>query len=145
MNELTCSHPFVPNQFSQFCLPNAINLALLLCYAQLTMLLLRQRVYLANHSCHQRAHKNEYSVESSVDLVSKDVIQLHGRKWQSKRRDVIGCSDRIDFMIWPRNDVHSIECQLFSRWRHDNKTPFRPYAVSCFVIHPSSRMRQLHD
>ncbi|XP_067932578.1 uncharacterized protein C6orf62 homolog [Watersipora subatra] len=81
----------------------------------------------------EKANKDEHHVQSSVELLSRDIVQLHARKWQSKRRDVIGCSDNIDFMVWPRKDINTIECHLFSRWRHETSSSFRP--LSCFTLH----------
>ncbi|KAF6036883.1 C6orf62 [Bugula neritina] len=74
--------------------------------------------------------KSEFSKESSLELLAKDVVQLHARNWHCKRRDVVGCSEQVDFMIWPRNDVQSIRCHLFSRWKHETKSPFKPCMAS---------------
>ncbi|KAL5021076.1 hypothetical protein ScPMuIL_000231 [Solemya velum] len=64
--------------------------------------------------------KEAYSYESCQELMEKDVVQLHAPRWQSMRRDVIGCSSDVDFFLWPRNDIDRIECKLFSRWKGDN-------------------------
>lgn len=77
--------------------------------------------------------KSEFSKESSLELLAKDVVQLHARNWHCKRRDVVGCSEQVDFMIWPRNDVQSIRCHLFSRWKHETKSPFKPCMV-CILL-----------
>lgn len=62
--------------------------------------------------------KNEnYSMESSLELLEKDVVQLHSHRWQSLRRDVIGCTTDVDFFLWPRKDLDKIQCMLFSRWK----------------------------
>lgn len=66
-----------------------------------------------------------YSLESSMELLEKDVVQLHAPRWQSTRRDVLGCTTEIDFFLWPRNDIEKIECILFSRWKGDD-APFKP-------------------
>lgn len=79
--------------------------------------------------------KSEFSKESSLELLAKDVVQLHARNWHCKRRDVVGCSEQVDFMIWPRNDVQSIRCHLFSRWKHETKSPFKPCMASFSLSH----------
>ncbi|XP_028908586.1 uncharacterized protein C6orf62 homolog isoform X1 [Ornithorhynchus anatinus] len=66
-----------------------------------------------------------YSLESSLELLQKDVVQLHAPRYQSMRRDVIGCTQEIDFILWPRNDIEKIVCLLFSRWK-GSEEPFRP-------------------
>ncbi|CAH1775443.1 unnamed protein product [Owenia fusiformis] len=66
-----------------------------------------------------------YSMESSKELLEKDVVQLHAPRWQSLRKDVIGCTTEMDFFLWPRNDIEKIECMLFSKWRGE-ESPFKP-------------------
>ncbi|XP_064605641.1 uncharacterized protein C6orf62 homolog [Liolophura sinensis] len=66
-----------------------------------------------------------YSLESSKELLEKDVVQLHAARWQSLRKDVLGCTTEIDFFLWPRNDIDKIECHLFSRWKGDSDA-FKP-------------------
>ena len=70
----------------------------------------------------------EYSLESSIELLQKDVVQLHAPRYQSMRRDVIGCTQEMDFILWPRNDIEKIVCLLFSRWKESDE-PFRPVQV----------------
>lgn len=70
------------------------------------------------------AKSENYSMESSRELLEKDVVQLHGHRWQSMRRDVIGCTTDVDFFLWPRKDIEKIECMLFSRWKGDS-SPYR--------------------
>ncbi|KAA0710523.1 HBV XAg-transactivated protein 12 [Triplophysa tibetana] len=67
-----------------------------------------------------------YSLESSLELLQKDVVQLHAPRYQSMRRDVIGCTQDMDFILWPRNDIEKIVCLLFSRWKGVEHEPFRP-------------------
>jgi len=78
--------------------------------------------------------QSAYSEQSTFDLISQDVVQLHARKWQNKRRDVIGGSENIDFMIWPRNDILSIQYRLFSRWKHEQNSPFK-HLNADFTLH----------
>ncbi|MGH0164723.1 UNVERIFIED_CONTAM: hypothetical protein FKN15_076061 [Acipenser sinensis] len=66
-----------------------------------------------------------YSLESSLELLQKDVVQLHAPRYQSMRRDVIGCTQEMDFILWPRNDIEKIVCLLFSRWKGSDDEPFR--------------------
>lgn len=109
-----------------------------------------------------------YSLESSLELLQKDVVQLHAPRYQSMRRvsitihnrfcnvrincfaiimfclvrtfmhithvsvsvkDVIGCTQDMDFILWPRNDIEKIVCLLFSRWKGAEHEPFRPVQV----------------
>lgn len=70
--------------------------------------------------CILEGAKNEaYSMESSKELLEKDVVQFHAPKWQSMRRDILGCTTDMDYFLWPRNDLEKIECHLFSRWKGD--------------------------
>ncbi|XP_060259429.1 uncharacterized protein LOC114109663 isoform X2 [Ovis aries] len=71
---------------------------------------------------------SSYSLESSIELLQKDVVQLHAPRYQSMRRDVIGCTQEMDFILWPRNDIEKIVCLLFSRWKESDE-PFRPVQV----------------
>ena len=43
-------------------------------------------------------------------------------------QDVIGCTQEMDFILWPRNDIEKIVCLLFSRWKESDE-PFRPVQV----------------
>lgn len=101
---------------------------------------------------------SSYSLESSIELLQKDVVQLHAPRYQSMRRvsdwgriqvllwrrrtcglklcfpcvllqDVIGCTQEMDFILWPRNDIEKIVCLLFSRWKGADDVPFRPVQV----------------
>ncbi|KAJ7373949.1 hypothetical protein OS493_009276 [Desmophyllum pertusum] len=38
-----------------------------------------------------------YSLESSRQLLEKDIVQLHAPRYQCLRKDVIGCVQEIDF------------------------------------------------
>lgn len=44
-------------------------------------------------------------------------------------QDVIGCTQEMDFILWPRNDIEKIVCLLFSRWKGSDDEPFRPIQV----------------
>lgn len=44
-------------------------------------------------------------------------------------QDVIGCTQEMDFILWPRNDIEKIVCLLFSRWKGADDEPFRPVQV----------------
>ncbi len=44
-------------------------------------------------------------------------------------QDVIGCTQEMDFILWPRNDIEKIVCLLFSRWKGAEHEPFRPVQV----------------
>ncbi|XP_041357066.1 uncharacterized protein C6orf62 homolog [Gigantopelta aegis] len=92
--------------------------------------------------CILKGVKDEaYSYESSRELLDKDVVQLHAPRWQSMRRDVIGCTTEMDFFLWPRNDIDRIECHLFSRWKGDH-APFRP-VMAKFEFRQQDYERQL--
>lgn len=103
---------------------------------------------------------SSYSLESSIELLQKDVVQLHAPRYQSMRRvgdqgrqtfgkaadvfstlfsflllqDVIGCTQEMDFILWPRNDIEKIVCLLFSRWKGADDEPFRPVQVSYWHV-----------
>lgn len=49
-------------------------------------------------------------------------------------QDVIGCTQEMDFILWPRNDIEKIVCLLFSRWKGADDEPFRPVQVSYWHI-----------
>ncbi|XP_064624946.1 uncharacterized protein C6orf62 homolog [Lineus longissimus] len=76
-----------------------------------------------------------YTYESSLELLEKDVVQFHAPRWQSMRKDVIGCTTEMDFFLWPRHDIDSIECLLFSRWKNSADEPYKPikaeYSFQC--------------
>lgn len=75
--------------------------------------------------CIMKGAKNEaYSVESSRELLEKDVVQFHGPRWQPLRKDIIGCTTDVDYFLWPRNDIDKIDCKLFSRWKGESG-PFK--------------------
>ncbi|CAG5131812.1 unnamed protein product [Candidula unifasciata] len=76
------------------------------------------------HSILQGVKNDSYSYESSRALIEKDVVQFHAHRWQPMRRDVIGCTSQVDFFLWPRNDIESIQCHLYSRWKGEN-SPYR--------------------
>lgn len=42
---------------------------------------------------------------------------------------MIGCTQEMDFILWPRNDIEKIVCLLFSRWKGADDEPFRPVQV----------------
>lgn len=44
-------------------------------------------------------------------------------------QDVIGCTQEMDFILWPRNDIEKIVCLLFSRWKGADDEPYRPVQV----------------
>lgn len=66
-----------------------------------------------------------YSLESSQQLLEKDIVQLHAPRYQCLRKDVIGCVQEIDFFLWPRNDIDRIVCLLFSRWKGEEHSDYR--------------------
>ncbi|XP_006162754.1 uncharacterized protein C6orf62 homolog [Tupaia chinensis] len=92
---------------------------------------------------------SSYSLESSIELLQKDVVQLHAPRYQSMRRDVIGCTQEMDFILWPRNDIEKIVCLLFSRWKESDE-PFRPFRPAlhltpegcCAVLGPRLTVRE---
>jgi len=86
--------------------------------------------------------KNEaYTMESSKELLEKDIVQFHAPRWQPMRRDVIGCTSDVDYFLWPRNDLDRIECSLFSRWKGENG-PYKKLQAS-FEFHQSEFEKQL--
>lgn len=75
--------------------------------------------------CIKEGAKNDaYSMESSRELIEKDIVQFHAPRWQPLRRDLIGCTTDVDYFLWPRNDLEKIECHLFSKWK-DDSGPYR--------------------
>ncbi|XP_042165792.1 uncharacterized protein C6orf62 homolog isoform X2 [Oncorhynchus tshawytscha] len=85
---------------------------------------------------------SSYSLQSSMELLQKDVVQLHAPRYQSMRRDVIGCTQEMDFILWPRNDIEKIVCLLFSRWKGAENEPFRPVQAK-FEFHHGDYEKQL--
>uniref|UniRef100_H3AJ52 Chromosome 6 open reading frame 62 n=1 Tax=Latimeria chalumnae TaxID=7897 RepID=H3AJ52_LATCH len=85
-----------------------------------------------------------YSLESSIELLQKDVVQLHAPRYQSMRRDVIGCTQEMDFILWPRNDIEKIVCLLFSRWKGSDDEPFRPVQAKFEFHHGDYEKQFLH-
>ncbi|XP_063580753.1 uncharacterized protein C6orf62 homolog isoform X1 [Pongo abelii] len=86
---------------------------------------------------------SSYSLESSLELLQKDVVQLHAPRYQSMRRDVIGCTQEMDFILWPRNDIEKIVCLLFSRWKESDE-PFRPVQAKFEFHHGDYEKQFLH-
>jgi len=86
--------------------------------------------------------EDSYSYESSKELLDRDVVQLHSPRWQSMRKDVIGCTTEMDFFLWPRNDIDHIECLVFSRWKGDDEDPYRQL-MATFEFHQSDYEKQL--
>lgn len=84
-----------------------------------------------------------YSYESTKELLDKDVVQLHATRWQSMRKDVLGCASDMDFMLWPRKDIDKIECLLFSRWKGDNGK-FKPLQTVFEFSHHEYEKQLLH-
>ncbi|XP_062385246.1 uncharacterized protein C6orf62 homolog [Sardina pilchardus] len=85
-----------------------------------------------------------YSLESSIELLQKDIVQLHAPRYQSMRRDVIGCTQEMDFILWPRNDIEKIVCLLFSRWKGADHEPFRPVQAKFEFHHGDYEKQFLH-
>ncbi|XP_062041167.1 uncharacterized protein C6orf62 homolog isoform X3 [Lepus europaeus] len=86
---------------------------------------------------------SSYTLESSIELLQKDVVQLHAPRYQSMRRDVIGCTQEMDFILWPRNDIEKIVCLLFSRWKESDE-PFRPVQAKFEFHHGDYEKQFLH-
>jgi len=84
-----------------------------------------------------------YSYESTKELLDKDVVQLHAPRWQSMRKDVIGCTTEMDFFLWPRNDIDRIECLLFSRWKDQANEPFRQLRARFEFFHEDYKKQLL--
>eukprot|EP00118_Oscarella_pearsei_P000971 m.6261 g.6261 ORF g.6261 m.6261 type:complete len:230 (+) comp15386_c0_seq1:176-865(+) len=83
-----------------------------------------------------------YSLESSLELLEKDVVQLHAPRYQSMRKDVIGCTQEMDFLLWPRNDIEKIVCLLFSKWKGEGDESYKPLKAD-FEYHHTDYERQL--
>ncbi|XP_028416412.1 uncharacterized protein C6orf62 homolog [Dendronephthya gigantea] len=71
------------------------------------------------------AEDNIYSMDSSVQLLEKDMVQFHAPQYCSLRKDVVGCTRDMDFILWPRNDLERVTCFLFSRWKGDSEAEFQ--------------------
>lgn len=71
------------------------------------------------------AQEENYSLESSLELLQKDVVQLHAQRYFSLRNDVVGDVSPMSFFLWPRTDVKKVVCLLFSRWKDDTEAPFK--------------------
>ncbi|KXJ28945.1 uncharacterized protein C6orf62 homolog [Exaiptasia diaphana] len=88
--------------------------------------------------------ENAYSLESSQELLDKDVVQLHATRYQSMRKDVPGCTQNVDFFLWPRNDIEKIVCHLFSRWKGDENAEFKLVQVPFDFNHSDYKKQLLH-
>ncbi|KAK2163411.1 hypothetical protein NP493_1462g00019 [Ridgeia piscesae] len=85
---------------------------------------------------------DSYSYESSRELLERDVVQLHAPRWQSMRKDVIGCTTDMNFFLWPRKDIERMECLLFSRWKGEENSIFKPLEAK-FDFHHEDYEKQL--
>lgn len=56
-------------------------------------------------------------------------------------QDVIGCTQEMDFILWPRNDIEKIVCLLFSRWKGADDEPFRPVQVWWVCFQGSAQIK----
>lgn len=74
----------------------------------------------------QGAKNQAYTLESTQELLDRDVVQLHAPRWQSLRKDIMGCTTGVDFFLWPRNDIDRVECRLFSKWKESDDEPYKP-------------------
>lgn len=83
-----------------------------------------------------------YSMESSIKLLEKDMVQFHSPQYQSLRKDVMGCSRDMDFILWPRNDLEKVVCFLFSRWKGDSEAEFKHLDAS-FEVYVEDTEKQL--
>eukprot|EP00914_Ancora_sagittata_P000916 GHVO01002410.1.p1 GENE.GHVO01002410.1~~GHVO01002410.1.p1 ORF type:complete len:241 (+),score=30.04 GHVO01002410.1:753-1475(+) len=81
------------------------------------------------------AKDEAYSLESSRELLDKDVVQLHAPRWQPLRNDIIGCTQDMDFFLWPRNDISHVEGFLFSRWKGVEQEPYRQLQAEFLFSH----------
>ncbi|XP_041040612.1 uncharacterized protein C6orf62 homolog isoform X2 [Carcharodon carcharias] len=88
--------------------------------------------------------ESSYSLDSSIELLQKDVVQLHAPRYQSMRRDVIGCTQEMDFILWPRNDIEKMVCLLFSKWKGTDGEPFRPVQAKFEFHHGDYEKQFLH-
>ncbi|XP_060706153.1 uncharacterized protein C6orf62 homolog [Hemiscyllium ocellatum] len=88
--------------------------------------------------------ESSYSLDSSIELLQKDVVQLHAPRYQSMRRDVIGCTQEMDFILWPRNDIEKMVCLLFSKWKGTDDEPFRPVQAKFEFHHGDYEKQFLH-
>lgn len=73
--------------------------------------------------------RNIYSMESSQEMLGKDVVQLYVARYASMRKDVLGTAKDVDFLLWPRGDLLCIRCFVFSRWKVEGKKNGDPYRV----------------
>lgn len=71
------------------------------------------------------AQDNVYSMDSSLELLEKDMVQFYAPQYRSLRKDVLGCTRDMDFILWPRNDLEGVTCFLFSRWKDDSEAEFK--------------------
>ncbi|XP_001629859.2 uncharacterized protein C6orf62 homolog [Nematostella vectensis] len=85
-----------------------------------------------------------YSLESSQELLEKDVVQLHAPHYRPMRKDIIGCNQAVDFFLWPRKDIDKIVCHLFSRWKEDTDAAYRPVQVEFEFDHMDYEKQLLH-
>lgn len=91
----------------------------------------------------QGAKDQIYSMESSMKLLEQDMVQFHAPQYQSLRKDVIGCSRDMDFILWPRNDLERVVCFLFSRWKGDSEAVFKHLDAN-FEVFVHDYEKQIH-
>ncbi|XP_043575120.1 uncharacterized protein C6orf62 homolog isoform X3 [Chiloscyllium plagiosum] len=59
-------------------------------------------------------------------------------------KDVIGCTQEMDFILWPRNDIEKMVCLLFSKWKGTDGEPFRPVQAKFEFHHGDYEKQFLH-
>lgn len=80
---------------------------------------------------HKQDNKNRLLIISLYRQAAYQYLLLMERLLSTELyhlQDVIGCTQEMDFILWPRNDIEKIVCLLFSRWKGSDE-PFRPVQV----------------
>eukprot|EP00808_Paulinella_micropora_P026520 g65859.t1 len=70
-----------------------------------------------------------YSVKEANDLLVRDTVQIHAARWIPVNHAAIQSVGHmsvvdIDFAVWPRADLYSIEVLCFTRWKTIGSAPY---------------------
>uniref|UniRef100_H2Y7U2 Uncharacterized protein n=1 Tax=Ciona savignyi TaxID=51511 RepID=H2Y7U2_CIOSA len=70
--------------------------------------------------------KHLYSMKTGEDLLKMDVVQLHASGFYCLNQNRESHSSiATDVPLWPGNDIHHLQCLLFSRWKTDKDAPYK--------------------
>eukprot|EP00457_Paulinella_chromatophora_P008980 gb/GEZN01009030.1/.p1 GENE.gb/GEZN01009030.1/~~gb/GEZN01009030.1/.p1 ORF type:complete len:425 (-),score=54.64 gb/GEZN01009030.1/:92-1330(-) len=81
-----------------------------------------------------------YSVKEANDLLVRDTVQIHAARWIPVNHAAIQTAGAmsvvdIDFAVWPRADLHSIEVLCFTRWKTTGSAPYELVNLHFSMLH----------